>query len=46
MRRGLMGVATRLMGEYENFMRAYPPVDGNPRVAKDFVLKEFKPCLK
>jgi hypothetical protein len=30
-----MGVATRLIGEHENFMRAYPPVDGNPRVAKD-----------
>ena len=35
MRRGLMGVATRLMGEYENYMRAYPPVGGNHRVTKD-----------
>jgi LmbE family N-acetylglucosaminyl deacetylase len=35
MRRGLMGVATRLMGEYENFMRAYPLVNGNFRVEKD-----------
>lgn len=28
MRRGLMGFATRIMGEKEDFMRAYPPVNG------------------
>ena len=32
---GLLGFANRLMGEYENYMRAYPPVAGNSRVAKD-----------
>ena len=35
MRSGLMGFASRLMGEHENFMRAYPPVNGNFQVAKD-----------
>ena len=35
MSQGLMGLASRLMGEYENFMRAYPPIDGDFKVAKD-----------
>ncbi len=35
MRRGFMGIAARLMGEHEHYMRAYPPVDGNHCVAKD-----------
>ncbi len=29
MRRGFMGLVFRLMGEREEFMRAYPPVNGN-----------------
>jgi LmbE family N-acetylglucosaminyl deacetylase len=29
MRRGLMGFVTRLFGEREDYMRAYPPVDGS-----------------
>ncbi len=29
MRRGLMGFVTRLFGEREDFMQAYPPVQGN-----------------
>ena len=28
MRRGLMGFVTRAFGEHEDYMRAYPPVDG------------------
>ena len=28
MRRGLMGFVTRLFGEREDFMQAYPPVEG------------------
>jgi LmbE family N-acetylglucosaminyl deacetylase len=35
MRRGVMGLVTRLMGEYEDFMRAYPPVNGSHRVTHD-----------
>ena len=29
MRRGLMGFATKVFGEHEDYMRAYPPADGN-----------------
>ena len=29
MQRGLMGLITRVFGEREDYMRAYPPVDGN-----------------
>jgi LmbE family N-acetylglucosaminyl deacetylase len=29
MRRGLMGFVSRVFGENEDYMRAYPPVDGN-----------------
>lgn len=29
MRRGLMGFVTRVFGEHEDYMRAWPPVDGN-----------------
>ncbi len=36
MRQGLMGLVTRLFGENEEFMRAYPPVpDGKYKVAHD-----------
>jgi len=35
MRQGLLGVVTRLMGEYENYMLAYPALDGRRRVHKD-----------
>lgn len=35
MRRGLMGVVTRLIGENESFMRAFPPVQGRLRVQND-----------
>jgi len=28
MRRGLMGFVTTVFGEHEDYMRAYPPVDG------------------
>ncbi len=29
MRRGLMGFVTRVFGEHEDYMQAYPPVNGN-----------------
>lgn len=35
MRRGPMGLVTRAFGEHEDYMRAYPPVNGNHRVAHD-----------
>lgn len=35
MRRGLMGFITRVFGEREDFMRAYPPVDGNHKRVGD-----------
>jgi mycothiol S-conjugate amidase len=36
MRQGLMGFVTRLFGEKEEFMRAYPPIpDGKYRVSRD-----------
>jgi LmbE family N-acetylglucosaminyl deacetylase len=35
MRRGLMGFVTRLVGEYEDYMRAYPPVNGGFRSSRD-----------
>jgi LmbE family N-acetylglucosaminyl deacetylase len=35
MRRGLMGFVTRVFGEKEEYMRAYPPVNGNHRVQRD-----------
>jgi LmbE family N-acetylglucosaminyl deacetylase len=36
MRRGLMGLVTRLFGEREEFMRAYPPIpDGKYKIAHD-----------
>jgi N-acetyl-1-D-myo-inositol-2-amino-2-deoxy-alpha-D-glucopyranoside deacetylase len=35
MRRGLPGLLTRLFGEHEDFMRAYPPVAGKEKVATD-----------
>jgi LmbE family N-acetylglucosaminyl deacetylase len=35
MRRGMMGLVTRLWGAHENFMRAYPPVNGDRRITDD-----------
>lgn len=35
MRRGLMGFVTRAFGEHEDYMRAWPPVDGNFKRRKD-----------
>lgn len=36
MRRGLMGFVSRVFGEREDYMRAYPPVkDGRTRVSRD-----------
>jgi N-acetyl-1-D-myo-inositol-2-amino-2-deoxy-alpha-D-glucopyranoside deacetylase len=35
MRRGLPGLFTRLFGEREDFMRSYPPVNINEKVATD-----------
>ena len=35
MRRGLMGFLGKLFGEHEDFMRAYPPVNGRFRRGKD-----------
>jgi N-acetyl-1-D-myo-inositol-2-amino-2-deoxy-alpha-D-glucopyranoside deacetylase len=35
MRRGLWGLFTRMLGEHEDFMRAYPPVESRPRIKTD-----------
>lgn len=35
MRRGLMGFVSRVFGEKEDYMRAYPPVNGQVRVHRD-----------
>jgi LmbE family N-acetylglucosaminyl deacetylase len=35
MRRGLMGLVTRLVGDHEDYMRAYPPVNGDFRRKSD-----------
>lgn len=35
MRRGLMGLITRLVGEHEDYMRAIPPAAGRPPVKRD-----------
>lgn len=35
MRRGLMGLATRALEKHEDYMRAYPPANGNTKIAKD-----------
>ena len=35
MRSGLMGFVARVLGEKEDFMRAYPPVNGNHAQARD-----------
>ncbi len=37
MRRGLMGLVIRAMGEHEDYMRAYPPVDGKFRRGRDLL---------
>jgi len=34
-RSGLMGFVTRLFGEKEEYMRAYPPVNGSHRIRRD-----------
>ena len=38
MRRGLMGFVSRFFGENEDYMRAYPPVNGNGKVANDLFI--------
>jgi LmbE family N-acetylglucosaminyl deacetylase len=38
MRRGWMGLLTKLIGEREEFMRAYPPIDGHYKISKDLFL--------
>lgn len=35
MRNGLMGLLTRMFGESENYMRAYPPVNGDHKINED-----------
>jgi hypothetical protein len=35
MRRGLMGFIIKLFGEHEDFMRAYPPINGKTKIVKD-----------
>jgi hypothetical protein len=35
MRRGLMGFVMRMFGEKEDYMQAYPPVNGNSRKRHD-----------
>jgi LmbE family N-acetylglucosaminyl deacetylase len=35
MRRGLMGFVTRVVGEYEDYMRAWPPVNGRWEQGRD-----------
>jgi LmbE family N-acetylglucosaminyl deacetylase len=35
MRRGLMGFVSKAFGEQEDYMRAYPPVNGKSKVARD-----------
>ena len=38
-RRGWMGLLTKLLGEREEFMRAYPPVvDGKNKIANDLFI--------
>jgi LmbE family N-acetylglucosaminyl deacetylase len=37
MRSGLMGVLTRLVGEREDYMQAYPPVPNGQRPASEFL---------
>jgi LmbE family N-acetylglucosaminyl deacetylase len=38
MRRGLMGFVTRFFGEHEDFMRAYPPVNGRTKISSDLFI--------
>ena len=37
MRRGWMGLFTKLIGEREDYMRAYPPVEGRFRLKRDLL---------
>lgn len=39
MRRGWMGWLMKLFGEHEEFMRAYPPVNGHHKIANDLFLE-------
>ncbi|MCF6277785.1 MAG: PIG-L family deacetylase [Anaerolineales bacterium] len=38
MRRGLMGLVTRIFGEREAYMQAYPPLHGRSKVKRDLLL--------
>lgn len=38
MRRGWMGLLTKLIGEREEFMRVYPPIDGHHQVSNDLFI--------
>lgn len=35
MRRGLMGLVTRLVGQHDDYMRALPPIRGRQRITRD-----------
>jgi LmbE family N-acetylglucosaminyl deacetylase len=35
MRRGIFGILSQMIGEHEDYMRAYPPVEGNFRIKND-----------
>jgi len=35
MRRGLIGFIANVFGQHEDFMRAYPPVDGKAKIVRD-----------
>ncbi len=38
MRQGLMGLMFRFFGGHEDYMRAYPPVNGNGKIANDLFI--------
>jgi LmbE family N-acetylglucosaminyl deacetylase len=38
MRRGFMGIASRFFGNHENYMRAFPPMNGYSKVANDLFI--------
>ncbi len=38
MRQGLMGLMYRFFGGHEDYMRAYPPVNGNGKIANDLFI--------
>jgi hypothetical protein len=37
MRRGWMGLFTRTLGGHEDYMQAYPPLNGGYKVKKDLL---------